>query len=183
GRESLVSFFRKGDVDRFYEVGKDGQPEDLTFLEAAERLSTEPNEKLNPLPENYFDLLHENRKAFEEATTEDILEPINRPRDSVRDVIKIIMLALKDTRQLTEEQEDYLKLVKEKIAIIPKHTISEIRKMFKQLGKEIIDSREVYSIFKDRIPDTLLYPHYSDRKAKEKAEREIILSMFLKGEK
>ncbi|HDR90991.1 MAG TPA: NgoFVII family restriction endonuclease [candidate division Zixibacteria bacterium] len=179
---NLISFFRKGDVDRFYKAGKDGKPEDITFLESAELLSTDPDERLVSMPRNYFHLLEANKDAFEIDTAEDTKEAGGGGRDSARDVIKTIKLALEDTRSLTEEQESYLEDVLEKIYTLPKHTISEVRKKFQKLGADVMDSLKVVSILKHELTDELLYPHYAEKKAKEKGQHEIILSMFLKGD-
>jgi len=179
----LISYFRKGHVDRFYKVAREKQPEDITFLDTAALLDTASEVKSTALPQDYFDLLDKNKKAFEIATSEGYFEPVSRSRDSARDVVMAIRHALENPKQLTEAQEEYLKLVESRIDNLPKHTISEIRKTLKELGPEAEDSRKIYAVLKRSIPETLLYPHYTERKAQEEAEREIILSMFLKGEK
>ncbi len=54
--DSLVSFFRRGRLKKFYTCAGDA-PVELTFLDAADRLRCEPDTPRLPIPAGYYDLL------------------------------------------------------------------------------------------------------------------------------
>ncbi|MEL7659016.1 MAG: C-terminal helicase domain-containing protein, partial [Bacillota bacterium] len=62
---TLVTFFRKGPLKKFY-MAKIEDCEELTFLDAMEILRCEDGEERIPIPKIFYDLLEENKLAFDD---------------------------------------------------------------------------------------------------------------------
>ena len=109
---SLVTYFRKGKVQKFFAAGSELEAQELDFISAAETLESIPEEKKQKLPASYFELLDRNKTAFINATTEGAIEVQTRKgRDSGVRIQKILKAVFKNTKQLTEDQEQYVKKV------------------------------------------------------------------------
>lgn len=206
---SLVTYFRKGKVQKFFKAGNDPstgahRPDDfsggqglpregqrdlrqageLDFISAAEILESEADEKKQRLPETYFDLLNKNKDAFLYATTEDGVETqTRRGQDSGVKMLKLLKMTFKNTKQLTEDQEDYLKKVMSQLdeGGLPKQTTKITHKALQDLGNEQLNPLKVLAVLQTRIPARLLESHYAEENPRSAGKREVILSMYLSG--
>ncbi|MEN3047116.1 MAG: helicase-related protein, partial [Candidatus Hydrothermales bacterium] len=108
---SLITFFRKGKLMKFFLSNKEGTFE-LDFITAAKILKTssDENEKKTKLPlEEYYELLNKNKAAFFDATVEELIETERRGGSNNRiKLLKILTVIQKNSGQLTEDQEKYL---------------------------------------------------------------------------
>lgn len=182
---SLVTYFRKGKVQKFFAAGKDLLADELDFISAAEFLECEVAEKKQKLPEEYFNQLNKNKEAFLNATTEVNEDPKPRKgQDSGVKMMKILRITFKNTKQLTEDQEEYLKKVITQLDAggLPKQTIKVAHKALTLLGKEVMNPLKVMAILQTHIPTRLLESHYSEENPRSAGKREVILSMYLAGE-
>jgi hypothetical protein len=187
---SLVTFFRKGKVQKFFMAGNDpstdsGQANELDFISAAEILECTVDEKKQRLPEIYFDLLDKNKNAFFNITSEDSVEIKTRKgQDSGVKILKILKMTFKNTKQLTEDQEDYLKKVMLQLdeGGLPKQTTKTTNKALEELGNEVLNPFKVLAILQTHIPARLLEGHYAEENPRTAGKREVILSMYLGGE-
>jgi superfamily II DNA/RNA helicase len=181
---SLVTYFRKGKVQKFFKAGEGLQADELDFISAAEILESEVDEKKRKLPETYFDLLDKNKEAFLIATTEDSVEiNIRRGQDSGVKILKLLKLISKNTRQLTEDQEEYLEKVMSQLEEggLPKQTAKVTHKALQDLGSEQLNPLEVLRVLQMCIPAQLLESHYAEENPRLAGKREVILSMYLTG--
>jgi superfamily II DNA or RNA helicase/HKD family nuclease len=185
GEGGLVTFFRKGNVQKFFITGDEQPAQELDFLTAAEMLESRVEDKKQRLPENYFDLLDKNKEAFVIATTEDAVEVKTRKgRDTAMRVLKILEAVFKNTKQLTEEQEEYIKKVKEQLREggFPKQTNKNALKALNQINSEWMNPLRVLAVLQTTIPERLLGSHYVEDNPRSAGKREVILSMYLSGE-
>lgn len=92
---------------------------------------------------------------------------------------------MKQTKQLTDEQELYLKKVMRRLEEggLPKQTTKETLKALNDLRGEIINPFKVLGVLNKYIPKKLLQEHYAEPTFNpEGGKREVILSMYLTGE-
>lgn len=181
---TLITYFRKGKLDKFYKVTDEGYPEELDFTTAAKYLESNINEKKEQLPENFYELLEKNKNAFIVATSEEFQEiNLRKNRGSVNEILKILKITLKQSKQFTEDQEEYLRKIITQIeeGAIPKGTIKKALNVLKELKMEIQNPLKVIAVLKTQIPERFLESHYVETSSIFSGKREVILSMYLKG--
>ena len=182
---NLVTYFRRGKLQKFFITGKDFKTKELDFLSASELLESSSTEKKQKLPGDYYDLLDKNKEAFIIATTEEMVDPHGRRgRDSSYQILKILKTIFKNTKQLTEDQEIYLKKVIAQLEEggLPKQTSKETLKTLNALHSEMANPLKVLAVLQTNIPARLLEGHYAEQNPHSFGKREVILSMYLCGE-
>lgn len=178
---SLITFFRKGKLMKFFLSAKSKTIE-LDFLTAAKIFESSLNEQKTKLPlEDYYELLDKNKNAFFDATIEEVVESYRRGVDSYTKLLKILKAIQKNSKQLTEDQEEYLKKVINKLeeGMIPKKAVQRVLKNLAKLNKEIQNPLKVVAVLQKEISQTFLKGHYVESSAVTEGEREIILSLYL----
>jgi superfamily II DNA or RNA helicase/HKD family nuclease len=184
----LISYFRKGKIEKFYMAGK-GKPEELDFMTTAKVFETDPDTKRETVGKEFFTFLDKNKEAFTFTTTEEAPEisKARGGRDSGTQILKILK-AIKDKRQLTEDQEYYLKRVIKKLeeGDLPKQTTKKtLKELSAELNNTIEPSRlaiRVVGILQKNIPFELLESHVSESSGHASGVREVILSEYLVAE-
>ncbi|MFN3740119.1 MAG: helicase-related protein [Thermodesulfovibrionales bacterium] len=183
---SLITFFRKGKLMKFFLSTKKGDPIELDVPTAAKILESSQNEKRGRLPlEKYYELLDKNKTAFFNATIEEIIETKRKGgSDSATKLIKILKATQKNSKQLTEDQEEYLKKVIEQLqkGALPKGTVQRALKALNRLKEEIQNPLKVIGILQREISQTFLNSHYAGPFALTEGKGEVILSLYLTGE-
>lgn len=183
---SLLTFFRKGKLMKFF-LSNNKTTIELDFLTAAKIFECSPEEKKTKLPtENYYELLIKNKDAFYNATLEEeIISWGRRGKDRSIELFKILKIISKNSKQFTEEQEEYLKLIMKRLeeGSLPKMTIKRILEELQELGNDIINNPlKVVGILQKSIPKNLLKEHYAGFSPyNSHVKREIILSLYLSG--
>lgn len=181
----ILTYFRKGKLQKFFAVGK-GDAEEVDFINAAKLLEARAADKREKLPADFYDKLEKNKQAFRFATTEEA-ELIKSPsggRDAAMQVLKILK-AMRDFRQYTEDQEAYLKRVMNRLeqGALPKQTASTV---LKALNKELKSGKpnplKVLGTLQNNIPQEFLESHIAESAAHTFGPREVILSEYLIGE-
>jgi len=101
---SLITYFRRGKLQKFF-VAKDKKATaELDFISAAKLLESHVDEKRKKLPGEIYDLLDKNKEAFIISTTEEMTEPQkSRGRDSAVNILRILKATMKNTQKLTED--------------------------------------------------------------------------------
>lgn len=185
--DSLLSYFRRGKLDKFFIADEKTDPRELDFLSAAKLLESKPDDNGHKLPAGFYSLLDKNKEAFILATTEEagISYPGSRgSRDAAARVSKILKATLKNSGQLTDEQENYLKNIIKRIddGSVPKQTLKKVLKSLDNLKNDILNPLKVTGIIQTIIPARFLDSHYTEQTTAEPGNREVILSMhFLKS--
>jgi len=183
--DSLITFFRKGKLMKFY-LSWDKGTYELDFLTAAKIFECPENEKRAMLPlERYYALLGKNKSAFFYATSgEEILSQSRRGTDSAKELTKILRALLKNSKQLTEDQENYMKRLIERLeeGAIPKKMIQKVNQAIKKLGEEIQNPLKVIAILQREISPVFLKGHFVEKIIPTNEKGEVILSLYLSKE-
>ncbi|HOS88939.1 MAG TPA: helicase, partial [bacterium] len=182
---SLLTFFRKGRLMKFFLSNKEKIIE-LDFLSAAKILESPPDEKRAKLPlVNYYEFLDKNKSAFFDATIEEIFETRKRAgRSSYDELLKILKATQKNSKQLTEEQEEYLQKVINRLeeGSLPKKTVQKTLKGLNELKRDIQNPLKVIGVLQREISLAFLKSHYAESSAITEGKREVILSLYLDGD-
>ncbi|RPD35039.1 helicase [Petrotoga sp. HWH.PT.55.6.1] len=181
--QSLITFFRKGKLMKFYLSNTSKPAKETDFLTAAKIFESTPNEKrTNILTQHYYELLDKNKSTFYDATIEEIIVD-TRQRGSKNEIelLKILKVTQKNAKQLTEEQEEYLDQIITKIEEggIPKQTVKKTLTALNKISKEIQNPLKVIGVLQSEISPTFLKSHYAQTAAVTEGKREVILSLYL----
>jgi len=182
---ALLTFFRKGKLMKFFISNRINQSAiELDFLTSAKILESSQDKKKTKLPlEHYYELLDKNKSAFFNATNEEIITIRRRGgADSETKLLKILKVTQKNTRQLTEDQEEYLKTLITKIeqGALPKQTVKKTLNKLDKLKKEIQNPLKVIAVLQSEISHKFLTSHYAETSSMPEGKREVILSLYLK---
>jgi superfamily II DNA/RNA helicase len=183
--DSLITFFRKGKLMKFY-LSWNGGTYELDFLMAAKIFECPESEERTMLPlERYYELLGKNKSAFFYATSgEEILSQSRRGKDSAKELTKILKALLKNSKQLTENQEEYMRRLIQRLeeGAIPKKTIQKVNQAIKNLGEEIQNPLKVIDILQREISPVFLKGHLVEKIIPTNEKGEVILSLYLSKE-
>jgi superfamily II DNA/RNA helicase len=183
--DSLITFFRKGKLMKFF-VSHEQNTLELDFLTSAKILESSAEEKKTKFNiDKYYELLEKNKNAFSESTQDEIIEvPRRKGRSSYDELLGILKKTQRDAKQLTEDQEEYLKNVITKLeeGSIPKQTVKNVLTGLNELKDEIQDPLKVIGVLKMKISPAFLREHYVGTSVQGSEKREVILSLYLTGD-
>ena len=182
---SLISYFRRGKLQKFFMARSKRTAKELDFMAAAGLLESRPDEERKNLPREMYDLLESNKRAFVIATTEEMAEPQKRRgRDSAVNILRILKATMRNMQKLTEDQELYLKKVVTQLEEggLPKQTAKKTLKALNALEDELINPLKILAVLQANIPERLLQSHYAEQNPATFGKREVILSLYLAGE-
>ena len=178
--DSLLTYFRKGKLQKFY-LAQSQSTQELDFFSAARQLEVNKDTKRQSIPQDYYDLLEMNKKAFQLATTEEVPEPKMRGgRDAATFVLKVLKSnQIKHFRGYTEDDELYIKQVIKLIEEggLPKQTTKTLQK---ELSKEL-NPIKILGILRKNIPSEFFKETAAESAAQTSGPREVILSEYLVG--
>jgi superfamily II DNA or RNA helicase len=181
---SLLTYFRRGKLQKFFRTTPDAEPQELDFLAAAGVLEAGIDTPRASLSGDFYEMLDRNKQAFAAATAIEIQEAGRRQgRDSAGQILKIVKALLKDRRQFTDDQEDYLTRVLRQLEEggLPRQTTKQTLKALQADMKHGVVSRRLLAMLQTNIPDRLLQSHYAESAPHATGKREVILSEFLMG--
>lgn len=185
GKDSLLTFFRKGKLMKFY-LSDDRSTYELDFLTAAKIFETDQNiqsEKFST--ENFYEYLSQNKTAFNNILIEDEEIRLSRGgKDPAKELMANLKALEKLSQQFTDEQENYIENLMERIkaGALPKQIIRNANKEIKKMTMNGFNPLEVFYTIKRSIPDEFLKEHLSELKLQSNQKREIILSLYLKAD-
>lgn len=178
---ALLTYFRKGRLQKFFQIGNSGESEELDFLTAAKLLEAKVDDKKETLGKDFYTLLEKNKKAFEFATMEELPEVKQRSgRDSASQILGILK-AVRDFRQYTEDQELYLKKVIKQLEEggLPKQTSKKaLQELQKEIKRNGANPMKILAVLQSNIPSALLEGHIAESAARTFGPREVILSEY-----
>jgi hypothetical protein len=175
---SLVTYFRKGKLQKFYQVSE-SDPAELDFLSAAKKLEVDKKTKRENPGGDFYDLLEKNKEAFRLATTEEVPEmKMKGGRDSTTFVLRFLKSnEVKHFKGFTDEDELYIKKV---ITLLeegglPKQTT---KTLVKELSKET-NPLKILAKLKSNIAPEFFKETVAESAAQTSGPREVILSEYL----
>lgn len=180
-RDRLLTYFRLGKLQKFFISNSESSTIELDFIEAAELAECTDDIRKGKIKHDYFSLLEKNKEAFISSTDQEAMNFSYRPgKDPAKDILKIIKALSGKTNSFTDEQEDYLSLVREKIeeGALPKGTIKRINKELKDLGEDLENPFKVLTVLQKSISRNLLERHYIEQFSNYSSKREVILSIY-----
>ena len=180
--ENLITYFRRGKIQKFFITRTNKDSEELDFLSAAKILESGEKSKRQKIEKKYYELLEKNKEAFLDATTEELLEVKKRGgRDSATQILRILKATMKDRRQLTEDQELYLSKVVNQIEEggLPKQTSKTTLKALNEVIKQGVNPRKILAILESNISSNLLKSHFAETGNIGEGRREVVLSEYL----
>lgn len=182
---ALVTYFRKGKLQKFFLAKGPSEADELDFLSAARLLEVPADRPRSQLGTDYYQLLEKNKHAFFYATADEMPEPKGRGgRDAANQILRLLK-AVGDLRQFTEEQELYLKRVMQQLEEggltkqTTKRTLQALQAEIKEHGPKPL---RILALLQKHIPAQLLESHAVETSAKTFGPREVILSEYLLGQ-
>jgi len=177
----LLTYFRKGKLQKFY-LSNDKSTQESDFLLAARQLEVGRDTHRTELGNDFYELLIQNKDAFQLATTEEVQETKMRGgRDSATFVLKILKSnQIKHFKGYTEDDEFYLKdltrLIEE--GGLPKQTT---KTLVNELSKET-NPLKILAILKTNVASEFFKETVAENSAQTSGPREVILSEYLVSE-
>jgi hypothetical protein len=97
--------------------------------------------------------------------------------------MKVVKATLRNTQSLTDEQEQYLRLLLSRLEAgsLPRQTMNNTLSALNKLGADIANPLKALAILQHTISPRLLERHYAEDASKALKKREVILSLYLKG--
>jgi len=185
-KESALTYFRKGKLQKFFIANKRAKSEEFDFLSAAKLLETQSETKRKQIPKDFYKLLDKNKEAFTLATIEEPLETkLKGGRASATQVLRILRAReISKFKGFTEDDESYIEQVTKELEEggIPKQTS---KTLLKELDKELktsVNPLRILAVLKKNIPSEFLKEPIAQSSAQTFGPREVILSEYFVGE-
>ena len=181
--DGLLTYFRKGKLQKFYLTGK-AELKELDFIQAAKLLEAKSTTLREDIPKDFYDKLEKNKNEFLSITSGK--EPELQTIGQNKKLLEYLKATQNNLEQCSEEQKSYLKKVIQKVedGSLPSKTIATTLGKIEAHVKGITekpDSREIIPILQDNIAKDLLDDHATEKSASTKDPREVILSEYLIG--
>ncbi|MGC8706930.1 MAG: helicase-related protein, partial [Desulfurella sp.] len=178
----LLTYFRKGKIEKFY-LAEENNSKEVDFLEAAKLLESAPDDKRANLPDNYFDLLKINTDNFLEILANGESQASKKGKDKSFTIIKYLKFLETNRSILTDTQEQYIEKLKEKLesGAIPKGILTKIQKSVENLKEQAQDPLKLLGAIQHTLPERLLKDHYAQNPLDSASNKtEVILSMYFR---
>jgi superfamily II DNA or RNA helicase len=176
--KTLVSFFRKGRLKKFF-LANITNSKELTFLETADILRCGPEELRLNIPVTYFELLKKNKEQYEFLLSPAEAEESGGGGGRSNEQYVLRRLKAREVRLYQGFTEDDDELIRKVIraledGIIPRST----SKRLKQELEKVIEPLKVLRILRKNLSETLLQ-NYLSQQVVPTDRREVILSEYL----
>jgi len=180
---SLLTYFRKGKLQKFYLADVHNNTQELDFFSASKILEVERDTARSRIGKDFYELLEKNKGAFEAATSEEVEAfALKGGRDSAMAVLHILKSAdIRKFKGFTDDDELYIgnviKLIEE--GGLPKQTA---RTLLKTLNKELkasINPLRILAVLRVNIAPEFFRETIAETAAQTSGPREVILSEYL----
>jgi len=174
---NLLTFFKKGKLDKFV-VSDKKETQELGFLDAIKLFECEEDTKRVEIPPSFYEQIKMNKRYFEEITTEEIGMSLETRTGALdRKILKRLNSnTVKRFDGFTDEQEEYIELVKTKIdeGALPKNLAKRIWEKM----RDIMNPLEIVRLLQKEISPNLLKDTQSQAKESMSNVKEVILSEY-----
>ena len=174
---NLLTFFKKGKLDKFV-ISDTKETQELGFLDAIKLFECDKNTKRVSIPSSFYEQIKMNKKYFEEITTEEIGMSLETRTGALdRKILKRLNSnTVKKFDGFTDEQEEYIELVKTKIdeGALPKNLAKRIWEKM----RDMMDALEIVRLLQKEISPNLLKDTQSQAKESISNVKEVILSEY-----
>ncbi len=179
----LLTYFRKGKLEKFYLAG-DKEAEELDFASAAELMEVPEGTQKKKRGGDFYNLLALNKKSFKQSTQEEQVQAKGKGgRDSATQLLKNVR-AVQNAKVFTDDQENYLERVVHQLeeGSFPKQTSKTALNELKAEMENGNNPLRLYAVLEKNIPRELLYSHRAEPGTTKKDPRKVILSEYLIAE-
>ncbi|MBT5015926.1 helicase [Candidatus Peregrinibacteria bacterium] len=174
---SVLSYVRKGKLEKFFISSACDQAEELDFFEAVSFFKAKEDEKHQSVGKDFYEMLERNKEAFI-LSTADVGEEkgVSKGRDARVSVLKTLK-AIKNFQGFTEDDDEYLKEVMRLVeeSALPKQTFKTLSQ---NLSKED-NPMKILGLLKLNIPEEFFLETVGESAASTSGPREVILSEYL----
>ena len=179
--DSLISYFRKGKLQKFFLANK-SKADELDFISAAKILHSKKEDKRIKLKSDYYELLDKNKQLFKSITTEKVSDEsiLKGGRDKTTKLLRILdSQEIKNFEGFTEYDEEYLEQVRK----VLNEGINEqtLKILVKVLAKED-NPLKILAKIRANLPEEFFNEPAVQNAAKTSGSREVILSVYLSGD-
>ena len=172
--DQLITFFRVGALKKFY-LNESERSREITFFEAVEMLSCDPDTARQRIPSNYHHLLKANKQRFIQDIEQE-MEPFTGGGQSNVGYIKkrLKEREFRQFRTFTEADKDFIGAVKGIIdkGLMPKKTARDIKRELEKTHHPL----EAVTILRRHMPDGGIVDRQSN--PSKSGKREIVLSGY-----
>jgi len=173
---ALLTYFRKGKLEKFYLATKNGANE-VDFLTAAKLFEASPQTKREKLLSNYHELLNKNKsQLINDLTEEEIKETTShRGRDNAVRILKILKSKeMRNYSGFTDIDEFYIKSVIKLLedGVLPKSVTKRIFNELKDLSHPI----KILGTIKRNLPPEFFKTNFNTYDQLMESPNEVILS-------
>jgi len=183
---SLLTYFRKGKLHKFFIADIDKESKELDFLSAAKLLEVKFKTKRENIRKDFYKFLEKNKNAFKFATIEEMPEvKLRGGRDSATQVLRILKAnEIKYFKGFTEDDELYIKQVIQELEEggLPKQTSKTLLKELQKEFKKGVQPLRILAILRMNIPSEFLKKPAAQSAAQTFGPREVILSEYFINE-
>ena len=179
-RPALMTYFRRGALDKFFLAQADGPSAEVDFFTTAKLLKPEDNEeRRQPIRHEFYHLLERNKQAFVDVTTAEGSDGIPH-RNTANDAYILKRLKAKDIsrfQSFTDDDELYIRHVIGLIndGALPRPTTKKVAAALKKEAAPF----KVLGILKRDIPKEFFQATVAEATRDAYSPREVILSSFI----
>lgn len=179
--DSLISYFRKGKLQKFFLANK-SKADELDFISAAKILQSKKEDKRLKLKSDYYELLDKNKQLFKSITTEKVSDEsiLKGGRDKTTKLLRILnSQEIKNFRGFTEYDEEYLEQVRKVLNEgINEQTLKTLVKVLEEEDNPL----KILAKIRANLPEEFFNEPVVQSAVKTLGPREVILSVYLSGD-
>lgn len=183
-RDAVVSFIKKGNLEKFFMCDVSLETRELDFLEVAARLKCDPaTKRANYDLESLYKFIGVNLSAFRTGVTSQHDEVQHHgSKTASAKLMQQVKFLLKQFTALPTVDAEFLETLKLRLeqGALPKQTVTTAQKAG-DAALQNNDAKAALRALKQSIPPTLLTAHISDNLKVEEGVEEVILSLYING--
>ena len=174
--KGLLTYFRKGGLDKFYWAAE-RKVSELDFFDAAKKLKPKPEEPALPVPADYYPFLDKNKQAFHEATEEETANAPTNNRDSALQILRLLRSReMRAYQGFTEDDEGFIAKLADLIeaGALPRPTARNLVRALEGQAQPL----KILASLRRGVPTEFLQKPAGPRGPNADSPREVILSAF-----
>lgn len=187
---SLLTYFRKGKLQKFFLVSQDeiSLSQEVDFISAAHILSADTSEPRSKLDKVFYELLKKNEEMLKTSTEleEDEFSSKRGSRDNAARLTKILKAkSVRKFQGFTDDDELYVaKVIAELDAGgIPKKITQKIYNRIQASPDLLVNPIKLLGVLKMELPEAFLTPTQAEQGQGRGSHKEIILSEYFNAAK
>lgn len=182
---SLLTYFRKGKLEKFFRVSADdiNVSEELDFLQAAHALKADASEPRSRLDRTFYELLEKNSEMLTRSTEieEEEFSTKRGSRDNAARLSKVLKAKqVRNFQGFTDDDEEYIANVIAELDAggIPKKISQRIYVKVEKTPELLVNPLKLLALLKLELPAAFLQPNQAEQGQGRGAVKEIILSEY-----